>query len=358
MPTNILEGLGWNEYFQHHFELNYVKDAIPGRVVTEQRGVYGISSDLGVLQAEVSGKLRTHAESAGRFPAIGDWVIICPLHGEDRGIIHYVLPERSRFSRQAPGGRTREQIVAANIDTVFIVGAMDGGRSANIHRLERYLTLGWNSGAIPVVLLNKADLCPDIPGFLHSLEPVTAGVDVYPVSAKESSGLEALKPYLRQGKTVAFLGSSGVGKSALINALLGYDRQEVGEIRERDFTGRHTTTTRELIILPDGGAVIDTPGMREIQMWAGDDGLNSSFNDIAILAQQCRFKDCQHHAEPGCAVKAAMENGELDPQRLDSYEKLQKEIHYHEARQAGSVRLEEKLRWKNISKIQKSLKKK
>jgi ribosome biogenesis GTPase / thiamine phosphate phosphatase len=353
----MLVELGWNDYFQSYFELNKVNGAIPGRVVSEQRGMYIVAAEPGLLQSELSGKFRSQAEAEGRFPAVGDWVVIVPLPGESRAVIHAVLPERSRFSRQASGGRTREQIIAANIDTVFIVGALDGGRSANIHRLERYLTLGWNSGATPVVLLNKADLCPDIPGFLRSLEPVTAGVNIYPVSAKENTGLEALKPYLSMGKTVAFLGSSGVGKSALINALLGYDRQEVGQIRERDFTGRHTTTTRELIVLTDGGAVIDTPGMREIQMWAGDDDLNNSFGDITSLARNCRFKNCQHHAEPGCAVKAAMENGELHPQRLDSYEKLQKEIHYHEARQAGSIRLEEKLRWKKISKIQKSFKK-
>jgi ribosome biogenesis GTPase / thiamine phosphate phosphatase len=226
-----------------------------------------------------------------------------------------------------------------------------------MRRIERYLTLSWNSGAVPVVLLNKADLCPDVPGFLRSLETVTAAVDVYAVSAKEKTGIEVIRQYLIRGKTVAFLGSSGVGKSALINALLGYERQAVGEVREHDHTGHHTTTTRELILLPGGGAVIDTPGMREIQMWAGEDDLENTFEDIAVLAEQCRFKDCKHQAEPGCAVKKAIDKGELDIKRFEYYIKLQKEIHYHEARQAGSLRLEEKLRWKKISKIQKSLKK-
>jgi ribosome biogenesis GTPase len=358
-----LSELGWSAAFQREFENSRVAGAVPGRVASEHRGSYDVYTQGGILAAEVSGRFRNQSDGNERFPAVGDWVVIVPLWGEGKGIIHAILPERSRFSRQAAGGRqrlsggrTEEQIVAANVDTVFIVGALDEGRGSNMRRIERYLTLGWNSGATPVVVLNKSDLCPDVSGFVRSLEPVTAGVDIHVVSAEERNGLEALKRYITQGKTVAFLGSSGVGKSALINALLGYERQEVQQVRGRDYTGRHTTTSRELILMPDGGMVIDTPGMREIQMWAGEDDLGDAFADIGKLAARCRFKDCQHMAEPGCAVKAAVERGELDARRLDSYEKLQKEIRYHEARQAGSVRLEEKLRWRKISKVQKAIK--
>jgi ribosome biogenesis GTPase / thiamine phosphate phosphatase len=361
---NILAELGWDVYFQQHFDSQNIPGAVPARVFSEQRGMYQVLTGQGPLQAEISGKFRNQAEVSARFPAVGDWVAAVPLPGEPKAVIQALLPERSRFSRQAAGGRerlsggkTQEQIVAANVDTVFIVGAMDGGRSSNMRRIERYLTLAWNSGATPVVLLNKADLCPDVADFLHSLETVTTGVAVHAVSAVAGTGLKALSPYLSHGKTVAFLGSSGVGKSALINALLGFERQEVGDVRDRDRTGRHTTTTRELILLPGGGAVIDTPGMREIQMWAGEDDLDNTFEDIAALARECRFKDCRHNAEPGCAVKEAITRGKLDIKRFEYYQKLQKEIHYHEAREAGSVRLEEKLRWKKISKIQKSLKK-
>ncbi len=360
----ILEELGWNDFFQSQFKSQNIPGAVPARIVTEQRALYQAVTAQGQLDAEISGKFRNQAEAGARFPAVGDWVAVVPVPGEQKTVIHALLPEHSRFSRQVAGGRerlsggkTQEQIVAANVDTVFIVGAMDSGRSSNMRRIERYLTLAWNSGAVPVVLLNKTDLCLDVPGFLRSLETVTTGVDVYAVSAREKTGIEAMRGYLTLGKTVAFLGSSGVGKSALINALLGYERQAVGEVRERDRTGHHTTTTRELILIPGGGAVIDTPGMREIQMWAGDDDLENTFDDIAALAQQCRFKDCRHQVEPGCAVKEAIERGELDQKRFESYGRLQKEIHYHEARQAGSLRLEEKLRWKKISKIQKSLKK-
>ncbi len=358
-----LVDLGWDDRFQQAFDLLELHGSVPGRVVSEQRGSYQVLTDRGQLQAEISGKFRNQAEAGDRFPAVGDWVVIGPVPGEPKGIVHGLLPERSRFSRQVSGGRqrlsggrTQEQVVASNVDTVFIVGAMDGGRSANIRRIERYLTLAWNSGATPVILLNKADLCADVAGFMRSVESVAAGLYVHAVSAKEKTGLEALKSYLQPGKTIAFLGSSGAGKSALINALLGEERLKVGEVRERDHTGRHTTTTRELILMPGGAMVIDTPGMREIQMWAGEDDLVNTFEDIDGLARQCRFKDCRHESEPGCAVKAAIERGDLDRKRFDSCRRLQKEVRYHEAREAGSVRLEEKLRWKKIAKSQKAFK--
>ena len=359
-----LAELGWDAAFERCFEERMVPGSIPARVSSEHRGAYEVMTGSGVLLAEISGKFRNQTGSDGRFPAVGDWVVIAPLAGEGKGIIHAILPERSRFSRQSAGGRerlsggrTQEQVLAVNVDTVFVVGALDQGRSSNRRRIERYLTLAWNSGATPVVVLNKTDLCPDVAEFMSSLETATAGVDVHPVSAKEGTGLEALRQYLRRGKTVAFLGSSGVGKSALINALLGSERQQVNEVRERDRTGRHTTTTRELILVPGGGVVIDTPGIREIQMWAGEDDLGETFEDIAEIASRCRFKDCRHEAEPGCAVKAALNRGDLDPNRFENFRKLQGEIRYHEARETGSVRLQEKLRWRKISKVQKAMRK-
>jgi ribosome biogenesis GTPase / thiamine phosphate phosphatase len=362
--TMTLADLGWNHGLEQDFEQRRIPDSLPGRVASEHRGSYDVFTEQGPVQAEVSGRFRNQPDTGARFPAVGDWVIVTVLQAEAKGIIHAILPERSRFSRQAAGGRervsggrTQEQIVAANVDTVFIVGALDEGRSSNVRRIERYLTLAWNSGATPVVVLNKADLCSDVPGFISSLETATAGINVHAVSAVKHDGLEALRQYIRPGTTVAFLGSSGVGKSALINALLGFERQEVQEVRGRDYTGRHTTTSRELILMPGGGTAIDTPGMREIQMWAGEDDLGETFQDISTLAAKCRFRDCSHQSEPGCAVRAAIDRGDLDASRLDSYEKLQAEIRYRESRQAGSVRLEEKLRWKKIAKMQKTLKK-
>jgi ribosome biogenesis GTPase len=291
-------------------------------------------------------------------------VAVQPQAGENKGVIQAILPRKSSFSRQVAGGRqrlgggkTREQVVAANVDIVFLVSGLDGGRNANLRRTERYLVLAWNSGAQPVIILNKTDLCPDVEAHVSDMETIAPGVAVHAVSAREKTGLDALKTYLTTGKTTALLGPSGVGKSAIINALLGSERQETGEVREKDRRGRHITTRRELILLPDGGAVIDTPGMREIQVWGGEDSLEDAFEDIEYLARQCRFKDCRHSSEPGCAVRAAIRQGELDAARFKSYRKLQLEFRYLAARQEGRVRLEEKNRWKKLSQWAKQIKK-
>jgi ribosome biogenesis GTPase len=268
-----------------------------------------------------------------------------------------VLPRKSRFSRQMAGERSDEQIVSANIDSVFIVSGLDGGRSFNLRRLERYLTLAWNSGATPVIVLNKTDLCDDVDEYIGSVEDIAPGISIHPVSAKNRTGIEALREYLEKGKTAAFLGSSGVGKSALINALLGMQRQQTGEVRADDCMGRHTTTRRELILLPGGGVVIDTPGMREIQLWGGEEDLQGAFQDIERLARHCRFADCNHQAETGCAVRQAVKQGELDAARLDSYQKLQKELQYLASREDNNTRQYEKQRWKKVAKWAKELKK-
>ena len=300
--------------------------------------------------------MRYHAEAEKQYPAVGDWVVIKPLVNEQKGIIHAVLPRKSKFSRKVAGERTEEQIVSANIDTVFIVSGLDGGRNFNLRRIERYLTLAWNSGATPVIVLNKVDLCPDVDIYIRSVEDIAPGISIHPVSAKERIGLDALRNYLTKGNTAAFLGSSGVGKSALINALLGVEKQETGEVREDDRMGRHTTTKRELILLPGGGIVIDTPGMREIQMWAGEEDLQGAFHDIEMLAKRCRFSDCSHNVESGCAVRAAIDQGDLDPARLESYRKLQNELNYLASREEHSTRLYEKLKYKKIAKWSKELK--
>ncbi len=352
-----LHDIGWDSFFQKNFHTLKIPDSVPARVISEFKGAFQVYSQHGELTARVSGKMRHLAEAEKQYPAVGDWVVIKPLINEQKCIIHALLPRKSKFSRKVAGERTEEQIVSANIDTVFIVSGMDGGRNFNLRRLERYLTLAWSSGATPAIVLNKVDLCTSIDTCIHEVETIAPGTAIHPVSAKERIGLDALRNYLGRGKTAAFLGSSGVGKSALINALLGIEKQETGEVRQDDHMGRHTTTRRELIMLPGGGMVIDTPGMREIQMWAGEEDLHIAFNDIEMLAKQCRFSNCNHNLESGCAVKSAIDKGDLDPGRLESYRKLQNELEYLAYREEHSSRLYEKLRWKKVAKLVKEVKK-
>jgi len=354
-PTS-LEDLGWNSFFQKHYQILKIPGSLPARVISESRGSFQIYCLQGELSAKVSGKMRYGAGEENQYPSVGDWVVAKPLLKEQKGIIHAVLPRKSKFSRKVAGERTEEQIVSANVDVVFIVSGLDGGRNFNLRRIERYLTLAWSSGATPVMVLNKVDLCNDIGAHIRSVESIAPGVSIHTVSAKQKIGLAALRSYLTKGSTAAFLGSSGVGKSALINTLLGVEKQETGEVREDDRMGRHTTTRRELILLPGGGMVIDTPGMREIQMWAGEEDLHGAFHDIEVLTRRCRFSDCTHNVETGCAVRAAIDRGELDPARLDSYQKLQNELKYLASREEHSTRLYEKLKWKKIAKWSKELK--
>ncbi|MFC1872566.1 ribosome small subunit-dependent GTPase A [Chloroflexota bacterium] len=351
----LLIELGWNSFFQEHFQSMKVLGSVPARVISESKGSYQVHGEYGELTAKISGKMRYHAVAENQYPAVGDWVIIKPLVVERKSTIHAILPRKSKFSRKIAGERTEEQVVSANVDTIFIVCGLDGGRNFNLRRIERYLILARSSGAIPVIILNKVDLSPDVDVFVQDVEAIAPGISILPVSAKERIGLDELRNYLARGNTIAFIGSSGVGKSALINALLGIDKQKIGEVREDDRMGRHTTTRRELILLPSGGMVIDTPGMREIKIWAGDDDLQDVFSDVEMLAPKCRFSECSHNVEPGCAVRAAIDHGDLDPARLESYRKLQNELGYLASREEHSTRLHEKVKWKKISQWQKKI---
>lgn len=342
-----LIGLGWNSFFDQHFEEFRNQGLSPARIACEQRNVYLIYSEYGELTAEVSGRFRYNASSRSDFPTVGDWVAVKLRSEEGRTTIHALLPRKSSFSRKVAGSNTDEQVVVANVDTVFLVSGLD--RDFNLRRIERYLTLVWDRGANAVIMLNKADLCSNIEERTAEVESIAFGVPIYPVSATENQGLDALHKYLGTGQTVSLLGSSGVGKSTIINSLLGTERQQVNSVRESDSHGRHTTAYRELILLPTGGMIIDNPGMRELQMWTDERSLKKIFDDIEELALRCRFRDCRHESEPGCAVQEAIEQGVLDIKRFQNYLKMQREIAYLERRQNHKACLAEKAKWKKIS---------
>jgi len=349
-----LKQLGWNSFFEGHFNDAARKGSIAARVICEQKQLYTIGTRFGELEARVSGRLMHTASSRADFPAVGDWVAVMPRLEERKATVHSILPRRSKFCRKVASVRTEEQVVAANVDTVFLVSGL--GNNFNLRRIERYLTLAWDSGARPVILLNKADLCPDVEAAVLGVESVAPGVPVHAVSALERTGLEGITGHLGEGETGAVLGSSGVGKSTLINSLVGRGILETGEVRSADGKGRHVTTKRQLVMIPSGGMMIDTPGMRELQLWAEEESLQGSFEDIEELAGTCRFRDCSHQAEPGCAIREAIERGEIDESRYRSYLKLQKEIMLLSIRKEQRARLKE-TRFKEIAKWIKQRKK-
>ncbi len=299
-------------------------NGVVGRVISQSKELYRVITQDAELFAEVSGKFRYDAKRLSNFPAVGDFVMLDRSHGDNgNGIISHVLTRKSVFERKAAGQSNEAQVVAANIDIVFICSALNN--DYNLRRLERYLSIAWSSGALPVVVLTKSDICEDTEEKLAEVSAVAIGADVLITSGMVPDTLTKLRAYLQNGVTAAFIGSSGVGKSTLINALVGDERLRTAEIRGDD-KGRHTTTRRELILLPQGGIVIDTPGMREIGVDSAD--IAKAFADIDALTAQCRFHDCTHKSEPGCAVIAAIEKGQLDAKRLESYFKLKKEVRY------------------------------
>jgi ribosome biogenesis GTPase / thiamine phosphate phosphatase len=338
MDGRPLADLGWLPEHELAFAPHAGRGLAPARVTQEHRGAYVVRSADGEGMAAVSGRFRFGAVSPGDFPSVGDWVGIDGSPADDGATIHALIPRRTAFTRLAAGRGVDDQVLAANVDVVFVVSALTD--ELNDRRLERYLAVAWNSGAQPVVVLTKKDLATDFVGSVAMVEAVAARAPVVAVAALAGDGLEELREWLNPGRTVAFLGSSGVGKSTLINALAGQDLLATAGVREDDGRGRHTTTTRQLLVLPGGALVIDTPGMRELALSDGGDGLDAAFDDIEALAAGCRFNDCAHEHEPGCAVQAAIADGSLSPERLRSRRKLDRELASLERRRAPHSRVE------------------
>ena len=350
-----LTRLGWDERFAEAFGAWAAKpDVQPARIVIEFNYIYRVSLEEGEAEATLLGRVKHHATSRSELPAVGDWVVLRKRPDEERGAIVAVLPRRSWFSRRMAGNVTDEQVVAANVDVIFIVMSLDTDFS--VRRLERYLLLARESGAAPVVLLTKPDVCEDVPARVADVVALAGDVPVHVLSPKLNEGLDQVAAYLTAGRTGALLGSSGVGKSTIINRLIGEDVQKTREVREDDSKGRHTTTHRELVTLPNGGLIIDTPGMRELQLWDVGDAVRETFDDIERLAAGCHFSDCRHRDEPRCAVKAAVDDGRLSGDRRASYLKLQDELVFLARQQDERAQLEAKRRAKVMGKAIKQVK--
>ena len=338
MSDGILADLGWTDELEAAFTTYAERGFLPARVVAEHRGGYYVRSQLGDRLAHARGRLRDD-EIWGGMPAVGDWVAVCDAPGE-RFAIEALLPRRTKVSRKTPWLKAEEHILVANVDLVLIVSGLDA--DFNPRRLERYLVAAWDSGADPVVVLTKLDLLDD-PGKLGEAEEVAVGVPVLTVSNVTGEGIDAVRALLKPARTLVLLGSSGAGKSTLANRLAGREVMATGDLRN-DGRGRHTTRHRQLLVLPGGAILVDTPGLRELQVWEGD--VDSAFADIAELAAECRFNDCAHSSEPGCAIREALEDGSLDPERWASYVRLERELRSIEARSNKRVQRELKSRWR------------
>lgn len=355
VPAVDLTDYGWDPAWADAFAPHAAEGLVPGRVVIEFNYLLRVCTAGGEVQAQHAGRLRHEAAGRHALAAVGDWVALRMRPAERTATIEAVLPRRSQFSRKAAGDLTEQQVVAANIDIVFVVMGLD--RDYNPRRLERYLVLARDSGARAIVVLSKADLvdAPTLDARLAECRALAPGGDVHASSVRDGRGLAEVRAALGPGRTGALLGSSGAGKSTLVNHLIGHDLLATGEVRPSDQRGRHTTRHRQLVLLPGGGLLIDTPGMRELQLWTAPDATESSFDDIEALAVGCHFGDCRHRTEPRCAVRAAVEDGRLDAARLESFHKLQDESRSLQSRQDVRARLVERARSKTIAKAARDL---
>ncbi|AEY65156.1 ribosome small subunit-dependent GTPase A [Clostridium sp. BNL1100] len=332
-----LDRLGWDSFFEKSFAEYGNKELIPARILSQQKNNYTVCLENKSFNAKLSGKFIYTASKKKHFPAVGDWTLIKLTENNSQAIIHHVLPRKTAFVRKLPisggrkvkngcivGGTTEEQIIAANVDTVFIVCGLDG--NFNLQRIERYITLAYNSGATPVIILNKVDCCESIEDHVVKVRKIAAGLDIYPISVLKNIGMDIFDKYLLQGKTIVFLGSSGVGKSSIINYLIGEEKQRTNLISDFNGKGKHTTTSAQLVFHNSGCMIIDTPGLRELQLWGEEDALNQNFDDIISIAKKCKYRDCQHDKEPGCAVKLSIEEGLISLERLENYRKQHYEL--------------------------------
>jgi ribosome biogenesis GTPase / thiamine phosphate phosphatase len=342
-----LKAFGWDDLFAEQFGAIPLQGILPARVAVQQKHRYVLYTGMGERPGEIAGRIHYDAHGTEDYPVVGDWVAVRERPGEDMLTIVSVLPRHTRFARKAVGAGAVEQIVAANIDTVFVVNGLDAG--INPRRVERYLVLSAESGARAVIVLNKTDLADNVEETVQGLASIAGTIPIIVMSAVRDEGIDKLLEFLPYGSTGAMLGPSGVGKSTIINHLLGQNRFETGEVRESDRKGRHTTSHRELVVLPGGGLLIDSPGMRELQLWGGEEGVHDAFADIDALAGVCKFRDCTHAEEPGCAVRAALEDGRLDRARYASFLKLQKEVAYQQRLVDKTASLKEKQRAKRIT---------
>ena len=345
-----LSHLGWNSFFENQI---MPPGCIPGRISEENKDFYRVFSEHGEFLAQITGKIRFRAEDRTGLPAVGDWVILNPKPGEQRAMIQSILPRRTILKRKIAGRILDQQILCTNVDIVFLIVSLI--QDFNLRRIERYLTIAWESGAQPVIILNKADLCSDVTEAVGASENAAIGVSVHAVSATNGFGMQIFSQYLESGKTAVLLGSSGSGKSTIINALLNRMVQRVAPVRESDHHGRHTTTSRQMILLPDGAIVIDTPGMRELGLWESSEGMAVTFSDLATFGQNCKFRDCSHKGEPGCAVADAIRSGELAEDRVQSFHKLQAELKFIESKTNISEKLKAKAYAKRMCKAHKHL---
>ncbi|MEI7732521.1 MAG: ribosome small subunit-dependent GTPase A [Verrucomicrobiota bacterium] len=323
-----LSSLGWTPELEQSFSPYRAKSLQPARVVVEDKHHFVVFSEAGVLRAQCAGKVLHHAKSPAELPKVGDWVAIVALPAEEKAVIHHLLPRKTRLSRKVSGRKTDEQVLVTNVDVAFIVQSLDTG--FNPRRIERFTLMVREGGLRPVIVLNKADLATDLAGWQAEAQKVAGDTPILIVSAHTGKGMKSLRQHILPHEAAVFIGSSGVGKSSLINRLYGDEVQATTEVRANDSKGRHTTSWRELIVLPQGGLVIDTPGMREFHLWMAGDGIHETFPDLEELAAGCRFTNCSHTTEKLCAVLAAVENGSLERERYQSFLKLTREVQFLE----------------------------